>query len=49
MPAEQLFTHRVWLGLVGVLSGLDATVVVRPELEAHLPGFAAAVAAGRPD
>lgn len=43
MPAEQLFTHRVWLGLVGVLSGLDATVAVRPELERHLPGFAAAV------
>lgn len=43
LPAEQLFTHRVWLGLVGVLSGLDATVPVRPELLAHLPGFAAAV------
>ncbi len=43
MPAEQLFTHRVWLGLVGVLSGLDATVPVRGELLAHLPGFAAAV------
>ena len=26
MPAEQLFTHRVWLGLVGVLSGLEAEV-----------------------
>lgn len=40
MPAEQLFTHRVWLGLVGVLSGLSATVAVRPELERYLPGFA---------
>lgn len=40
MPAEQLFTHRVWLGLVGVLSGLEATVTVRSELEAYLPGFA---------
>ena len=40
MPAEQLFTHRVWLGLVGVLSGLEATVAVRSELEAYLPGFA---------
>jgi predicted unusual protein kinase regulating ubiquinone biosynthesis (AarF/ABC1/UbiB family) len=40
IPADQLFTHRVWLGLVGVLSGLGATVPVRPELVAHLPGFA---------
>ena len=43
MPAEQLFTHRVWLGLVGVLSGLDATVPVRAELIEHLPGFAEAI------
>ncbi len=43
MPAELLFTHRVWLGVVGVLSGLHATVPVRPELEANLPGFAAAL------
>lgn len=40
MPAEQLFTHRVWLGLVGVLSGLNATVAVRSELISYLPGFA---------
>ena len=40
IPAEQLFTHRLWLGLVGVLCGLGATVPVRPELIAHLPGFA---------
>ncbi len=40
IPADQLFTHRLWLGLVGVLCGLEATVPVRPELEAHLPGFA---------
>jgi predicted unusual protein kinase regulating ubiquinone biosynthesis (AarF/ABC1/UbiB family) len=40
IPADQLFTHRLWLGLVGVLCGLGATVQVRPELEAHLPGFA---------
>ena len=44
MPAELLFTHRVWLGVVGVLSGLRATVPVRPELMDHLPGFAAAMA-----
>lgn len=43
MPAELLFTHRVWLGVVGVLSGLHATVPVRPELEVYLPGFAAAL------
>jgi predicted unusual protein kinase regulating ubiquinone biosynthesis (AarF/ABC1/UbiB family) len=40
IPADQLFTHRLWLGLVGVLCGLGATVPVRSELEAHLPGFA---------
>jgi hypothetical protein len=40
IPADQLFTHRLWLGLVGVLCGLGATVPVRRELEAHLPGFA---------
>jgi predicted unusual protein kinase regulating ubiquinone biosynthesis (AarF/ABC1/UbiB family) len=44
MPAEQLFTHRVWLGLVGVLSGLNATVEVRSELVRYLPGFAAGLA-----
>ncbi len=47
MPAEQLFTHRVWLGLVGVLSGLNATVRVRGELIDHLPGFAQGLAANR--
>jgi predicted unusual protein kinase regulating ubiquinone biosynthesis (AarF/ABC1/UbiB family) len=41
MPAEHLFTHRVWLGLVGVLCQLEATVPVRPVLERWLPGFAA--------
>lgn len=44
MPAEQLFTHRVWLGLVGVLSGLNATVAVRSELVRYLPGFAQGLA-----
>lgn len=48
LPPEQLFTHRVWLGLVGVLSGLGAVVAVRPELIAHLPGFAQAVLPGGP-
>ncbi|CAN5586335.1 AarF/ABC1/UbiB kinase family protein [soil metagenome] len=39
MPAEHLFTHRVWLGCVGVLSQLDATVPVRGELLRWLPGY----------
>lgn len=40
MPAEHLFTHRVWLGMVGVLCHLEATVPVRSVLERWLPGFA---------
>jgi len=40
IPADQLFTHRVWLGVVGVLSQLEAVVPVRAELEQLLPGFA---------
>jgi predicted unusual protein kinase regulating ubiquinone biosynthesis (AarF/ABC1/UbiB family) len=40
LPAEHLFTHRVWLGMVGVLCQLEATVEVRPVLERWLPGFA---------
>jgi predicted unusual protein kinase regulating ubiquinone biosynthesis (AarF/ABC1/UbiB family) len=48
MPAEQLFTHRVWLGLVGVLSGLNATVAVRPELLRYLPGFAKGLSTDTP-
>ena len=39
MPAEHLFTHRVWLSMVGVLCSLDATVPVRPVLRRWLPGF----------
>lgn len=39
IPASLLFTHRVWLGVIGVLSQLGATVPVRPELERWLPGF----------
>ncbi len=48
MPAEQLFTHRVWLGLVGVLSGLNATVAVRSELQRYLPGFAEGLSTDTP-
>ena len=40
LPAEHLFTHRVWLGIVGVLCGLGATVPNRSEIERWLPGFA---------
>jgi predicted unusual protein kinase regulating ubiquinone biosynthesis (AarF/ABC1/UbiB family) len=40
LPAEHLFTHRVWLGLVGVLCQLEAEVPVRPVLRRWLPGFA---------
>ena len=40
LPAEHLFTHRVWLGMVGVLCSLEAEVPVRPVLERWLPGFA---------
>jgi hypothetical protein len=39
IPAEQLFTHRVWLGVVGVLCQLEARVPVRSELSLLLPGF----------
>jgi predicted unusual protein kinase regulating ubiquinone biosynthesis (AarF/ABC1/UbiB family) len=39
LPAEHLFTHRVWLGMVGVLCQLEATVPVRPVLRQWLPGF----------
>ncbi len=39
MPAEQLFTHRVWLGMVGVLCQLEAEVAVAPVLRRWLPGF----------
>ncbi len=39
VPAEHLFTHRVWLGLVGVLCQLDATIEVRSVLERWVTGF----------
>ncbi len=41
IPPEQLFTFRVWLGIVGVLSRLEATVPVGAELRRWLPGFTA--------
>ena len=39
LPAEHLFTHRVWLGMVGVLSQLEAEVPVGPVLRRWLPDF----------
>jgi predicted unusual protein kinase regulating ubiquinone biosynthesis (AarF/ABC1/UbiB family) len=39
LPSEHLFTHRVWLGIVGVLAQLDATVAIRAELTRWLVGF----------
>ena len=45
LPAEHLFTHRVWLGMVGVLCQLEAEVPVRPVLRQWLPGFAEGTAA----
>jgi predicted unusual protein kinase regulating ubiquinone biosynthesis (AarF/ABC1/UbiB family) len=39
LPAEQLMTHRVWLGVVGVLARLNATVEVLPELRRWLAGI----------
>ena len=41
LPAEHLFTHRVWLGMVGVLCQLEAELPVGPVLRRWLPGFAA--------
>ena len=46
LPAEHLFTHRVWLGMVGVLCQLEAEVPVRPVLERWLPGFTPSATAG---
>lgn len=39
MPPEHLFTHRVWLGIVGVLCQLRATIPVRQEVGRWLPGL----------
>ena len=39
LPAEHLFTHRVWLSMVGVLCQLEADVPVGPVLRQWLPGF----------
>ncbi len=42
LPPQYLLIHRVWMGTIGVLSQLGATVPVRGILEDSLPGFATA-------
>ena len=40
LPASYLLIHRTWVGAIGVLSQLGATVPFRRLLEESLPGFA---------
>jgi predicted unusual protein kinase regulating ubiquinone biosynthesis (AarF/ABC1/UbiB family) len=40
LPPEYLLVHRVWLGGVGVLCQLGASVRMHAELERWLPGYA---------
>jgi predicted unusual protein kinase regulating ubiquinone biosynthesis (AarF/ABC1/UbiB family) len=44
LPPEYMLIHRVWLGCVGVLCQLEATVAFRELLEENLPGLSDAVA-----
>jgi hypothetical protein len=39
LPPEYMLIHRVWLGCVGVLCQLEATVAFRELLEENLPGL----------
>jgi len=39
MPREYAMIHRVFVGAIGVLSQLEATVAARASMERHLPGF----------
>ncbi len=41
LPPNYMLIHRVWLGGIGVLSQMDATVPMRGELERWLPSFVA--------
>ncbi|HET8604519.1 MAG TPA: AarF/ABC1/UbiB kinase family protein [Marmoricola sp.] len=41
LPPDYLLIHRTWVGAIGVLSQLGATVPFRALLEDSLPGFAA--------
>ncbi|MCA0328500.1 MAG: AarF/ABC1/UbiB kinase family protein [Actinobacteria bacterium] len=40
LPPNYMLIHRTWLGGIGVLSQMDATVPMRAELERWLPTFA---------
>lgn len=40
LPPSYMLIHRVWLGSIGVLCQLDATVPMRGELERWVPEFA---------
>jgi hypothetical protein len=42
LPPSYALIHRVWLGSIGVLCQLDATVPMRSELTRWLPTFTAA-------
>jgi predicted unusual protein kinase regulating ubiquinone biosynthesis (AarF/ABC1/UbiB family) len=44
LPPEYMLIHRVWLGCVGVLCQLEATVAFRELLEENLPGLSDSVA-----
>ena len=41
LPPQYMLIHRTWLGGIGVLSQMDATVPMRAELERWLPSFTA--------
>ena len=41
LPPQYMLIHRVWLGGIGVLSQMDATVPMRGELERWMPSFTA--------
>ena len=41
LPPSYMLIHRVWLGGIGVLSQMDATVPMRGELQRWLPSFVA--------
>ncbi|MFZ3568302.1 ABC1 kinase family protein [Streptomyces sp. BH097] len=49
LPPSYLLIHRVTLSTIGVLCQLGATVRLRDELEAWVPGFATEEAAGTED
>ncbi|MFF7363380.1 AarF/UbiB family protein [Streptomyces sp. NPDC008125] len=49
LPPAYLLIHRVTLSTIGVLCQLGATVRLRDELDAWLPGFTGPVGPGHPD